>query len=94
MLPTSVAIVSAAFPPEQRGRALGTMGGATAIAAALGPTIGGVLTSAISWRAVLLVNAPIAVACVLATLRAVPADQPRAARRTSTSPAPRCCASR
>jgi EmrB/QacA subfamily drug resistance transporter len=76
MLPTSVAIVSAAFAPEQRGRALGTMGGAAAVAGALGPTIGGVLTSAISWRAVLLVNTPLAVLCLLATVRSVAPDEP------------------
>ena len=80
MLPTSVAIVSAAFPPEQRGRALGTMGGAAAVAGALGPTIGGVLTSALSWRAVLLVNAPLAIACVAVALRSVAADPPRTGR--------------
>jgi EmrB/QacA subfamily drug resistance transporter len=76
MLPTSVAIVSAAFSARERGRALGTMGGAAAVAGALGPTIGGVLTS-LSWRAVLLVNTPLAVLCVLATLRAVAPDTPR-----------------
>lgn len=58
MLPTSVAIVSAAFAPRERGRALGTMGGAASVAGALRPTIGGALTS-LSWRAVLLVNTPL-----------------------------------
>ena len=77
MLPTSVAIVSAAFPAERRGRALGTLGGAAAVAGALGPTLGGALTSALSWRAVLLVNAPLAVICIAVALRAVPADAPR-----------------
>ena len=54
MLPGSVAIVSATFPAHERGKALGTMGGVSAIAGALGPTIGGALTSAVSWRLVLL----------------------------------------
>ena len=72
MLPGSVAIVSAAFPPDKPGSALGTMGGVAAVAGALGPTIGGVLDTAVSWRAVLLVNVPLAVACVILTLRAVP----------------------
>ncbi|HEY6532504.1 MAG TPA: DHA2 family efflux MFS transporter permease subunit [Acidimicrobiales bacterium] len=80
MLPGSVALVSAAFSADRRGRALGTMGGAAAVAGALGPTIGGVLTSAISWRAVFLVNVPLAVACIVITLRAVPADPPRTQR--------------
>ena len=74
MLPTSVAIVSATFAPSERGKALGTMGGVAAIAGALGPTIGGALTSAVSWRLVFLVNVPLAIACVVATESAVPRD--------------------
>jgi len=74
MLPNTVAIVSATFPDKERGRALGLMGGAAAIAGALGPTIGGALTAALNWRAVLLVNCPLAVLAVAGTLRAVPPD--------------------
>lgn len=77
MLPATVAIVSAAYPRSARGRALGTMGGVAAVAGALGPTIGGVLTSTLSWRAVLLVNVPLLILTVLATLRSVPVDRPR-----------------
>lgn len=74
MLPNTVAIVSAGFSADERGRALGTMGGIAAVAGALGPTIGGVLTGAFSWRAVLLVNVPLAVFAVVAARRAVPPD--------------------
>ncbi len=77
MLPNTVAIVSTAFSGSERGRALGTMGGIAAVAGALGPTIGGVLTGAFSWRAVLLVNVPLAVFAVLAARRAVPPDPAR-----------------
>jgi EmrB/QacA subfamily drug resistance transporter len=79
MLPATVAIVSAVFPPEKRGRALGTMGGAAAVAGAFGPTIGGVLTT-ISWRAVLLVNVPLLVLTLLLALRSVPPDAARTGR--------------
>jgi EmrB/QacA subfamily drug resistance transporter len=81
MLPTTVAIVGVTYPPARRGWALGTMGGAAAVAGALGPTIGGVLTSAFSWRAVLLVNVPLAIAAVLLALRHVAADPPRTERQ-------------
>jgi EmrB/QacA subfamily drug resistance transporter len=81
MLPNTIAIVSASFSDEERGRALGTMGGAAAVAGALGPTIGGALTGAFSWRAVLLVNVPLAVFAVLAALRSVPADPPSSEAR-------------
>jgi EmrB/QacA subfamily drug resistance transporter len=80
MLPTTVAIVSASYPGKGSGRALGIMGGAAAIAGALGPAIGGGLTQALGWRAVLLVNVPLAILAVIVTLIAVPAD-----RSTSTS---------
>ncbi|TCK24781.1 MFS transporter [Pseudonocardia endophytica] len=76
MLPATIAIVGAAFDRNERGRALGTMGGIAATAGALGPTIGGALTSLISWRAVLLINLPLLVVTVWATLRAVPRDEP------------------
>ena len=81
MLPTTIAIVGVTYPPARRGWALGTMGGAAAVAGALGPTIGGVLTSAFSWRAVLLVNVPLAIAAVMLALRHVAADAPRTERQ-------------
>jgi EmrB/QacA subfamily drug resistance transporter len=77
MLPGSVAIVNRTFPGAERGKALGTMGGVAAIAGALGPTIGGALTTAVSWRLVLLVNVPLAIVCLVATLSAVPRDDER-----------------
>ena len=75
MLPATVAIVSASVPPEDQGSALGTMGGVAAVAGALGPTIGGVLTSVFSWRAVLLVNVPLLIITLILTLRAVQPDR-------------------
>lgn len=77
MLPNTVSIVSAAFSGSSRGKALGTMGGLAAFAGAFGPSIGGILTSAFSWRVVLLVNVPLALLSVFIALRAVPADPPR-----------------
>lgn len=74
MLPATVAIIGTTYPAQDRGRALGTMGGTAAIAGALGPTIGGTLTSLLSWRAVLLINLPLLLLVVWFTLRAVPAD--------------------
>src|ERR1700691_3582824 len=70
-------IVSSSYGRSEEGRALGLMGGAAAVAGALGPTIGGILTAALSWRAVLLVNVPLAVITVVATPRVVPRDPQR-----------------
>jgi EmrB/QacA subfamily drug resistance transporter len=78
MMPTTMAIVTATFPPEKRGRALGLMAGASAFFAALGPVLGGLLTEYIDWRAVLLVNVPLAAITIGLTLWAAPAGAPRA----------------
>ena len=69
MKPTTVAMVASAFPAERRGWALGIMGSALAGAAALGPAIGGVLAETLGWRAIFLVNAPIAVVAILVMRR-------------------------
>jgi EmrB/QacA subfamily drug resistance transporter len=76
ILPATVAILSDAYPPEKRGSALGRMGGVAAIFAALGPTIGGTLTSIFDWRAVLAVNVPLTLLTIVLTLRAVPNTAP------------------
>ncbi len=74
ILPNTVAIVSAAFPDRERGRALGLMGGVAAVAGAFGPTVGGALTAVWSWRAIPLMDCLLAVVTVAGTLRAVPPD--------------------
>src|SRR5499426_1914043 len=56
LVPSSLAILGAAFPPAERGRAVGTWSALTSIAGALGPVLGGWLVQAVSWRAVFLVN--------------------------------------
>lgn len=69
MMPTAVAIVSATFPREEKGKALGLLAGFAAFAAALGPVIGGGLAS-LDWRLVFLVNTPLAIVTLLLTLSA------------------------
>ena len=75
MMPTALAIVSAVYPDEEKGTALGVLAGASAFFAALGPVLGGALT-AIDWRLVFLINVPLAVIAILVTLRATPDLKP------------------
>jgi EmrB/QacA subfamily drug resistance transporter len=75
MMPTALAIVSAVYPDEEKGAALGILAGASAFFAALGPVLGGALT-AIDWRLVFLINVPLAVITILLTLRATPDLKP------------------
>jgi EmrB/QacA subfamily drug resistance transporter len=75
MMPTALAIVSAVYPQERKGAALGILAGASAFFAALGPVLGGLLTS-IDWRLVFLVNVPLAAIAIALTLRATPRLDP------------------
>ena len=60
LVPSSLAIISAAFPEKERGRAIGTWAGASALTTALGPVLGGWLADAWSWRAIFFINVPVA----------------------------------
>ncbi|MET0189088.1 MAG: MFS transporter [Pseudonocardia sediminis] len=65
VVPTSLSLLLAAYPAEHRGRAVGMWASIGAVAAALGPPIGGLLVAA-SWRWVFLVNLPVAAAALIA----------------------------
>ena len=60
MMPASLALIGAAFSGEARGRAVGTWAAAGAITGALGPLAGGWLIDTVGWRAIFLINLPIA----------------------------------
>jgi EmrB/QacA subfamily drug resistance transporter len=72
LTPGSLAIIDAVFDPEDRTRAIGTWGGLTAVAAAIGPSVGGFLTGALSWRAIFLVNLPLGAFVIAAAVARVP----------------------
>ncbi|MFZ0384634.1 MAG: DHA2 family efflux MFS transporter permease subunit [Solirubrobacteraceae bacterium] len=80
MMPTAVAITSAVWPRERRGYALGILAGGSSFFAALGPVLGGVLTS-VSWRLVFLINVPLALAAIALTLAGTPDLPPDAENR-------------
>src|SRR5712692_8846684 len=66
LVPGSLAIISATFGDAERGRAIGTWSGFSAITTAIGPVTGGWLIEHVSWRAVFFLNVPLAiVVCVL-----------------------------
>jgi EmrB/QacA subfamily drug resistance transporter len=70
MLPGTLSIIADAFPPAERGRAIGTWAGVSAIALAAGPLLGGWLTEDVSWRAIFFLNVPVAVGAIVVTLAA------------------------
>jgi EmrB/QacA subfamily drug resistance transporter len=68
MFATSLALIANAFHGRDRGVAFGIYGGVTGVAVAVGPVLGGVLTSDISWRWIFFVNVPIGALALVITL--------------------------
>jgi EmrB/QacA subfamily drug resistance transporter len=77
----SLALLANAFHGKDRGVAFGVWGAVTGLAVALGPLIGGALTSGLSWRWIFFVNVPVGIAAVaLTTTRVAESRSPRATR--------------
>ncbi len=71
VIPQTLSILTAVFPREERGRAIGIWAGAMGFGMAFGPLVGGVLVDTIGWAGVFWVPAPIAALCMLG-MAAVP----------------------
>jgi EmrB/QacA subfamily drug resistance transporter len=69
LVPGSLAIISATFGDAERGRAIGTWSGFSAITSAIGPVSGGWLIEHVSWRAVFFLNVPLAIVVLVLSLR-------------------------
>jgi len=81
LVPGSLAIISSAFAEKDRGRAIGTWSGFSAITAAIGPVVGGWLIDHVSWRAVFFINIPLALVIIAIALRHVPESRGNARGR-------------
>jgi EmrB/QacA subfamily drug resistance transporter len=72
LVPGSLSILSASFDEKERGRAIGTWSGFTAITTAFGPVLGGWLIEHASWRWAFFINVPIAAVVIVLSLWRVP----------------------
>jgi EmrB/QacA subfamily drug resistance transporter len=76
LTPSSLAVIVATFPTEERGPAIGTWTAFGAVAAVIGPLSGGLLLQVATWRWIFLINLPLVVACVALILAVIPRAAP------------------
>jgi EmrB/QacA subfamily drug resistance transporter len=68
MMPATLSIITNTFPPRERGRAIGTWAGVSALALAIGPVVGGYLVEYVSWQSIFFLNLPVALGTIAITL--------------------------
>jgi EmrB/QacA subfamily drug resistance transporter len=66
MNPATLSIITATFPPRERGRAIGIWAGVSAMALAIGPLVGGLLTEHVNWNWIFFINVPVGILGLLA----------------------------
>src|SRR5215208_618966 len=81
MNPATLSIIAATFPPRQRGTAIGIWAGTAALALALGPLVGGLLTEHISWSWIFFVNVPIGLVAIVASVILIPESKDESAEQ-------------
>jgi EmrB/QacA subfamily drug resistance transporter len=86
MMPATLSIITNAFSAAERGRAIGTWAGVSALALSIGPLLGGFLIEHVSWRAIFFINLPVAVVAIVATLFAVRESRDRTIARVVDLP--------
>lgn len=69
MVPTTLALIASAYPPERRGRAIGIWAAAGGAAVAFGPIVGGALVQAAGWESVFWINVPVGLVTIVAAAR-------------------------
>ncbi len=72
MMPATLSIITATFPPRERGAALGIWAGVSAMALAIGPLVGGLLTEHIGWNWIFYVNVPVGLVGIVAARLIIP----------------------
>jgi EmrB/QacA subfamily drug resistance transporter len=81
MMSVGYAIVTTAFPPQERGKAMGIYAISIAVGLGLGPTLGGLIAQNLSWRFVFFINVPIGITAVFWGYRIIPQSIRKAGQR-------------
>jgi EmrB/QacA subfamily drug resistance transporter len=72
MNPATLSIIAATFPPAERGTAIGIWAGVSALALALGPLVGGLITEHIAWNWIFFINVPVGALAIAASFLVIP----------------------
>jgi EmrB/QacA subfamily drug resistance transporter len=86
MMPATLSIITNAFPPQERGKAIGTWAGVSAMALAIGPVVGGFLVESVSWQSIFFLNVPVAIGAVVIALFAVRESRDETVQRSVDFP--------
>jgi EmrB/QacA subfamily drug resistance transporter len=86
MMPATLSIITNTFEAHERGRAIGTWAGVSAMALAIGPVVGGLLVQDVSWQSIFFLNVPVAALAIAVTLFAARESRDETAARTIDLP--------
>jgi EmrB/QacA subfamily drug resistance transporter len=81
MNPATLSIIAATFPPHQRGTAIGIWAGVSALALAIGPLVGGLLTDHLDWSWIFFINVPIGILGIAASYLLIPESKDESAEQ-------------
>ena len=81
MNPATLSIIAATFPPRQRGTAIGIWAGVSALALAIGPLVGGLLTEHLAWNWIFFVNVPVGILAIVASFVLIPESKDESAEQ-------------
>jgi EmrB/QacA subfamily drug resistance transporter len=81
MNPATLSIIAATFPPHQRGMAIGIWAGVSALALAIGPLVGGLLTEHLDWSWIFFVNIPVGIVAIVASFVLIPESKDESAEQ-------------
>ncbi|MGW3105436.1 DHA2 family efflux MFS transporter permease subunit [Streptomyces sp. NPDC001100] len=84
LMPQTLSIITEVFPADRRGVAMGIWGAVAGVSGALGPILGGVLITRLSWRWIFFVNLPIGALVLVLTMAVIPGAQRTVRRRFDT----------
>ena len=89
MNPATLSIITATFPPRERGQAIGIWAGVSAMALAIGPLVGGLIVDNINWNWIFFVNVPVGVAGIVVSMLVITESRDTSHEQSIDLPGPR-----